>query len=159
MPNSRARSDMASPSSRRATKRRRRCIAEHSFQAISTSRQKAQSVTHVSGTKCHLCLGSLNQMLSQNLRKAFRGRAHAMHTPIECACLMPRRMCRMRFMSFVLITLIMMSVTRITDMQGHTLRCEPTHISSCVCSVTMMPTRQQGAPEDRGAEDDQKAGT
>src|SRR6478609_7841057 len=59
MPNSRARSDMASPSSRRATKRRRSSVTEHSFQGISTSRQKAESVTHVSGTFCHLCLGSL----------------------------------------------------------------------------------------------------
>src|SRR6185437_13510700 len=64
MPNSRARSDMASPSSRRATKRRRSSITEHSFQGISTSRllPHARSVTHVSGTICHLCLGSLKRL-------------------------------------------------------------------------------------------------
>lgn len=51
---------MASPSSRRATKRRRSFITEHSFQGISTSRsQERKGVTHVSGTICHLCLGSL----------------------------------------------------------------------------------------------------
>src|SRR6266700_1674289 len=59
MPNSRHTSVMASPSSRRATKRRRSSITELAFHGINTSRQKAKSVTHVSGTKCHLCLGSL----------------------------------------------------------------------------------------------------
>src|SRR4051794_1564529 len=52
---------MASPSSRRATKRRRSSITELAFHGIHTSRlqslQKAKSVTHVSGTKCHPCLG------------------------------------------------------------------------------------------------------
>ena len=54
---------MASPSSRRATKRRRSSITELAFHGIHTSRlqglQKAKSVTDVSGTKCHLCLGPL----------------------------------------------------------------------------------------------------
>src|SRR5262245_1198912 len=60
MPNSRHRFDIGSPSNRRATKRRRSSITEHSFHGIHTSRlQKAKSVTHVSGTKCHLCLGPL----------------------------------------------------------------------------------------------------
>jgi hypothetical protein len=42
-------------------KRRRSSTAEHSFQGIATSRLRphAKSVTHVSGTFCHLCLGSL----------------------------------------------------------------------------------------------------
>src|SRR6478672_1034653 len=68
MPNSRARSDMASPSSRRTTKRRRSSITEHSFQGIFTSRRKAESVTHVSGTFCHLCLGSLTKLEKPNNR-------------------------------------------------------------------------------------------
>src|SRR6266536_5478620 len=59
MPNSRHTSVMASPYSRRATMRRRSSINKLAFHGINTSRQKAKSVTHVSGTKCHLCLGSL----------------------------------------------------------------------------------------------------
>ncbi len=31
-------------------------MTEHSFHGINTSRPKAKSVTHVSGTVCHLCL-------------------------------------------------------------------------------------------------------
>ena len=54
-----ASSVIASPSSSRATKRSRSSITEHSFHGINTSRQKAESVTHVSGTGCHLCLGPL----------------------------------------------------------------------------------------------------
>src|SRR3954465_3662519 len=46
---------MVSPSSTRATKRRRSSITELTFHGINTSRQKAKSVTHVSGTKCHPC--------------------------------------------------------------------------------------------------------
>src|SRR6516162_2630190 len=57
MPNSRHTSVMLSPSSSRPTKRRRSSITELAFHGINTSRQKAKSVTHVSGTKCHLCLG------------------------------------------------------------------------------------------------------
>src|SRR5579859_6294939 len=61
MPNSRQTSVMVSPSSRRATKRRRSSITELTFHGIHTSRRtKAESVTHVSGTKCHLCLGPLS---------------------------------------------------------------------------------------------------
>jgi hypothetical protein len=37
-------------SKRRATKRRRSSITEHSLHGINTSRQTAKSVTHVSGT-------------------------------------------------------------------------------------------------------------
>src|SRR5579871_2544388 len=51
---------MASPSKSRATKRRRSSMTELTFHGIHTSRRtKAESVTHVSGTKCHLCLGPL----------------------------------------------------------------------------------------------------
>src|SRR3546814_18908962 len=52
-----------SPSKSRATNRRRSSITEHSFHGIDTSRQACLSggVTHVSGTMCHLCLGSLSQ--------------------------------------------------------------------------------------------------
>src|SRR6185312_9880935 len=61
MPNSRQTSVMASPSRSRATKRRRSSITELAFHGIHTSRRtKAESVTHVSGTFCHLCLGPLN---------------------------------------------------------------------------------------------------
>src|SRR5579862_1243050 len=56
MPNSRQTSVIASPSSRRPTKHRRSSITELSFHGINTSRPKAKSVTHVSGTICHLCL-------------------------------------------------------------------------------------------------------
>src|SRR5271167_1824953 len=59
MPKSRHTSLMPSPSRRRATKRRRSCVTEHSFHGINTSRPKAKSVTHVSGTVCHLCLRPL----------------------------------------------------------------------------------------------------
>ena len=52
-------SPMPSPSRRRPTKRTRSSITEHSFHGINTSR-KAKSATHVSGTKRHLCLGSLS---------------------------------------------------------------------------------------------------
>src|SRR4051812_38443593 len=60
MPNSRHISVIGSPSSSRATKRRRSSITELSFHGINTSRPKAKSVTHVSGTKCHLCLRLLS---------------------------------------------------------------------------------------------------
>src|SRR5439155_20582960 len=62
MPNSRHMSVIGSPSRSRATKRSRSSIAELSFHGIHTSRsKKAKSVTHVSGTKCHLCLRLLNE--------------------------------------------------------------------------------------------------
>jgi hypothetical protein len=59
MPKSRQTSVIDSPSKRRATKRRRSSITELSFHGIHTLRKKAESVTHVSGTNCHLCLGPL----------------------------------------------------------------------------------------------------
>jgi hypothetical protein len=58
--NSRHTSVIGSPSSTRATKRRRSSITELAFHGINTSHPKAKSVTHVSGTKCHLCLGPLS---------------------------------------------------------------------------------------------------
>src|ERR1700687_1116215 len=60
MPNSRQTSVIDSPSSNFATNRRRSSITEHSFHGIDTSPSKAESVTHVSGTFCHLCLGPLS---------------------------------------------------------------------------------------------------
>src|SRR5215211_8535587 len=61
MPKSRQTCVMASPSRRRATNRRRSSMTEHSFQGIHTSRfwEKAEGVSHVSGTNCHPCLGPL----------------------------------------------------------------------------------------------------
>src|SRR6266571_9277335 len=59
MPNSRHIWVIGSPSRSRATKRRRSSITELAFHGIDTSRPKAESVTHVSGTKCHPCLGPL----------------------------------------------------------------------------------------------------
>src|SRR5205085_1387770 len=56
MPNSRHISVRGSPSRMRATKRRRSSTTELSFHGINTSRPKAKSVTHVSGTLCHPCL-------------------------------------------------------------------------------------------------------
>src|SRR3546814_9089081 len=44
----------------RATNRRRSSSTELSFHGINTSGQMPESVTHVSGTKRHLCLGSLS---------------------------------------------------------------------------------------------------
>src|SRR5439155_9711317 len=60
MPNSRHIWVIGSPSRSRATKRRRSSITELAFHGIDTSRPKAESVTHVSGTKCHPCLGPLS---------------------------------------------------------------------------------------------------
>src|SRR6516225_10122414 len=59
MPNARQTSLIASPSSSRATNRRRSSITEHSFHGIHASPGKGEGVTHVSGTICHLCLGPL----------------------------------------------------------------------------------------------------
>src|SRR5580704_6877780 len=57
MPNARQTSVIGSPSKSCATNRRRSSTTEHSFHGIHTSRlKKAKSVTHVSGTNCHLCL-------------------------------------------------------------------------------------------------------
>src|SRR5579864_6069665 len=66
MPNSRHTSLMPSPSRRRATKRRRSSVTEHSLHGINTSRQMAKSVTHVSGTTCHLSLRSETQVGDSN---------------------------------------------------------------------------------------------
>jgi len=59
IPKDRHTSLIPSPFRRRATNRRRSSITELSFHGINTSSQMAKSVTHVSGTKRHLCLGSL----------------------------------------------------------------------------------------------------
>src|ERR1700676_886702 len=61
MPNSRQTSVIASPSRSRPTNCRRSSMTEHSFHGINTSRSKAKSVTHVSGTICHLCLRPLSR--------------------------------------------------------------------------------------------------
>src|SRR5260370_27843042 len=61
MPNARQASLIASPSSSRATNRRRSSITEHSFHGIQASPGKGKGVTHVSGTICHLCLGPLKE--------------------------------------------------------------------------------------------------
>ena len=56
MPNSRHSAVIGSPSSRRATKRRRSSMTVLSLHGIHTSgREKAESVTHVSGTFCNPC--------------------------------------------------------------------------------------------------------
>ena len=47
------------PSKIRATKRSLSSIAEHSLHGINTAREMPESVTHVSGTFCHLCLRPL----------------------------------------------------------------------------------------------------
>src|SRR5690606_11128772 len=68
MPNSRQTSLIRSPSRRRATKRRRSSITEHSFHGINTSGPKAKSVTHVSGTKRHLSLRLLTTLPERECR-------------------------------------------------------------------------------------------
>ena len=50
---------MPSPSSKRATNRKRSSITELSFHGINTSCQMTKSVTHVSGTNRHLSLEPL----------------------------------------------------------------------------------------------------
>ena len=57
---------MASSSKRRATKRRRSSMTELSFHGIDTSclPEQTKSVTHVSGTKCHLCIGPITHISS-----------------------------------------------------------------------------------------------
>src|SRR6516162_4529721 len=69
MPNARQTSLIASPSSSRATNRRRSSITEHSFHGIHASPANGKGVTHVSGTICHPCLGPLKSMpvLHQNV--------------------------------------------------------------------------------------------
>src|SRR3546814_6891145 len=60
IPKDRHTSVMLSPFKSRATNRRRSSSTELSFHGINTSGQMPESVTHVSGTKRHLCLGSLS---------------------------------------------------------------------------------------------------
>src|SRR5579859_5548130 len=59
MPNSLQSSAIASPASRRATNCSLSSITERSFQGIIPSSLEEESVTHVSGTKCYLCLRPL----------------------------------------------------------------------------------------------------
>src|SRR5690242_20953998 len=59
MPNSLQSSAIASPASRRATNRSLSSITEHSFQGITPSPLRGESVTYVSGTMCYLCLRPL----------------------------------------------------------------------------------------------------
>src|SRR5215469_9305774 len=63
MPTSLQSSAIGSPASRRATNCSLSSVTEHSFQGISPSLKPGGSVTHVSGTKCHLCLRSLRATL------------------------------------------------------------------------------------------------
>src|ERR1700675_3034647 len=67
MANSRQSATIFSPSSKRPTKRTRSSITEHSFQGITPS-LKGKSVTHVSGTKCHLCLRPLKIQRTYTLK-------------------------------------------------------------------------------------------
>src|ERR1700736_2757739 len=83
MPNSRQTSVIASPSNSRPTNRRRSSMTEQSFHGINTSRPKAKSVTHVSGTICHLCL--------RPLRGPYR--AHGLRFIPETWVTLPPRRC------------------------------------------------------------------
>src|SRR5882762_2787494 len=77
MANSRHSATIFSPSSKRPTKRTRSSITEHSFQGIASS-PRGGSVTYVSGTNCHPCVGSLiilNKL--QSLGRAFGSRPNA----------------------------------------------------------------------------------
>src|SRR6476659_3292937 len=68
MANSRQSETIFSPSSKRPTKRTRSSITEHSFQDIASS-PRGGSVTYVSGTNCHPCVGSLiKSMVPTDLR-------------------------------------------------------------------------------------------
>src|ERR1700681_4524292 len=58
MANSRQSANISSPSSKPPTKRTRSSITEHSIQGIASS-PRGGSVTYVSGTNCHPCVGSL----------------------------------------------------------------------------------------------------
>src|SRR3990170_1863700 len=74
MPKARQTSVIGSPSRRRATKRRRSSMTEHSFQGIDTLRwsNPAKSVTHVSGTKRHLCLRTDNRLRNSRMKPKSR---------------------------------------------------------------------------------------
>src|SRR5215207_9146369 len=79
MPKARQSGAIGSPSRSCATNRRRSSITEHSFHGIHTSRfwEKAEGVTHVSGTNCHPCLGpltSLNGRVHRPVRQPHRPR-------------------------------------------------------------------------------------
>src|SRR6266404_5281603 len=80
MPNARQTSLIASPSSSRATNRRRSSITEHSFHGIYASPKTGKGVTHVSGTICHLCLGPLTVANCQGCRPP-RAVAPQLHAP------------------------------------------------------------------------------
>src|SRR5450755_4031436 len=68
MPNSLQSSAIASPASRRATNCSLSSIAEHSFQGITPSPLRGESVTYVSGTMCYPCLRSVTQCLCGHSR-------------------------------------------------------------------------------------------
>src|SRR5712675_2468969 len=87
---------MASPSNRRATKRRRSSITELAFHGIHTSRpQKAKSVTHVSGTECHLCLGPLT-LVALNFHKYLQPCSSGAFQPRKDAYRRELRMLKLR---------------------------------------------------------------
>src|SRR5712671_2477354 len=81
MPNARQTSLIASPSSSRATNRRRSSITEHSFHGIHTSPGKGKGVTHVSGTICHLCLGPLTVLTVPSHATGAEPRAYGVGHP------------------------------------------------------------------------------
>src|SRR3546814_2387105 len=79
IPKDRHTSVMLSPFKSRATNRRRSSSTELSFHGINTSGQMPESVTHVSGTKRHLCLGSLSGAPQGLVAPApLAGRAHCL---------------------------------------------------------------------------------
>src|SRR5580700_3961290 len=69
MANSRQSATIFSPSSKPPTKRTRSSITEHSFQGIASS-PRGGSVTYVSGTNCHPCVGSLIGPAISSTRKS-----------------------------------------------------------------------------------------
>src|SRR5690349_1564489 len=77
MPNSRQTWLIGSPSNRRATNRRRSSITELSFHGIDTfpPQLRGESVTHVSGTNCHRCVGYVSGRITC-LRPQDRGSAN-----------------------------------------------------------------------------------
>src|SRR5258706_9465574 len=80
MANSRQSATIFSPSSKRPTKRTRSSITEHSFQGIASS-PRGGSVTYVSGTNCHPCVGSL---ISLEFHDPPHGRAGPPDLPHYC---------------------------------------------------------------------------
>src|SRR5512143_3105624 len=69
MPNSRHREAMLSPSLSRTTNRIRSSMTDRSFHGIHSPRplRGQESVTHVSGTFCHLCLGTVKALTPPSL--------------------------------------------------------------------------------------------